>query len=316
METDIVCKQPFLIPNDMTSINHIHPKSNESNEPFLQYKHPNGQLFCGDSIEWLRGIESETVDLVFADPPYNLKKAEWDNFESQGAYIQWSMNWIHEAARVLKNTGTLYICGFSEILADLKHPSSQYFKGCRWLVWHYKNKANLGNGWGRSHESILHLRKSKDFIMNQDYVRIPYGSHTLKYPSHPQADSSQYGNGTKRDNWIPHPLGAKPKDIIEIPTTCNGMNEKTKHPTQKPEELVRKFVLASSNRNQVVLDPFSGSGTTLVVAEQLGRKWLGCEKDYQYNTWAIKRLETVTHMSDEEWFRYDRRNEERRKSIR
>lgn len=281
------------------------------------YEHSNGTLYEGDAIEWLKSLEDEHIDLIFADPPYNIRKADWDKFESQEKYIQWSMKWIKEAARALKQTGTLYICGFSEILADLKHPSMKYFKGCKWLVWHYKNKANLGKDWGRSHESILHLRKNKNFTMNIDEVRVPYGRHTLKYPSHPQAETSQYGNGGKRkDIWTPHPRGAKPKDVFEVPTTCNGMEEKTPHPTQKPEELLRKLILASSNENELVLDPFSGSGTTLVVAEQLGRRWLGCELNHEYNEWAIQRLENVAGKSKEQWIAFDRYNESRRNSIR
>jgi site-specific DNA-methyltransferase (adenine-specific) len=281
------------------------------------YAHKNGSLFEGDSIEWLQTLESQTVDLIFADPPYNINKANWDKFESQEAYIEWSIQWIKESSRVLKKDGTLYICGFSEILADIKHPAMKYFKSCKWLIWSYKNKANLGNDWGRSHESILHLRKSKNFTFNIDAVRIPYGEHTLKYPSHPQAETSQYtNNGKRKDVWQPHPDGAKPKDVIEIPTTCNGMNEKTLHPTQKPEELLRKIVFASSNPNDFVLDPFSGSGTTLVVAEQLGRKWLGCELNSDYNKYAINRLENIIYRTPLEWLEFDRKNEKRRKSIR
>ena len=241
------------------------------------YRHPHGSLFQGDSIEWLKSLDTESVDLIFADPPYNIKKAEWDRFENQEQYIEWSMQWIRESHRILKKTGTMYLCGFSEILADIKHPSMRYFRSCKWLVWYYKNKANMGSDWGRSHESILHLRKSKKQTFNIDDIRIPYGNHTLKYPSHPQAESSQYGNGAKqKEVWTPHPRGAKPRDVIEVPTTCNGMNEKTPHPTQKPEELVRKFVLASSKEGDLVIDPFSGSGTTLVVSEQLETKmgWL------------------------------------------
>lgn len=193
----------------------------------------------------------------------------------------------------------------------------KFFKGCKWLVWHYRNKANLGNDWGRSHESILHLRKSTNFTMNIDDIRIPYGAHTLKYPTHPQADSSQYSKGkAKKDTWTPHPMGAKPKDVIEIPTTCNGMGEKTPHPTQKPEELLRKLLLASSNPNDIVLDPFSGSGTTIVVAEQLGRKWIGCDRNQQYNEWAQIRIESVTPKSASEWIAFDKANKERRESIR
>ncbi|MDZ7960245.1 MAG: site-specific DNA-methyltransferase [Aulosira sp. DedQUE10] len=284
----------------------------------LFYSHENGQLWQGDAIEWLGSLDTESVDLVIADPPYNIKKAEWDNFASQQAYVEWSLTWIEQVSRILKPTGSFYICGFSEILADLKLPASRFFKGCRWLIWHYKNKANLSTDWGRSHESILHLRKSKYFYMDIENVRILYGEHTLKYPSHPQAITSQYANNHNKysKTWNPHSKGAKPRDVIEIPTTCNGMNEKTKHPTQKPEELIRKFILASSKRQDIVIDPFLGSGTTAVTAEQLGRKWLCCEINSEYLELALQRLKDANHMSDEEWFWFDRKNEERRKRIR
>jgi len=285
----------------------------------IAYRHPHGTLFCGDSLSWLKTLPDASVDLVVADPPYNLKKADWDTFESQEIYVAWSLNWIREAARILKLTGSLYVMGFSEILADLKHPASKYFTSCRWLIWHYKNKANLGQDWGRSHESILFFRKPETPPLNIDNIRIPYGNHTLKYPSHPQAKTSQYGRGQERDrpqNWVPNPQGAKPKDVIEIPTTCNGMQEKTPHPTQKPEELIRKFVLASSQQGETVLDPFSGSGTTLVVAEQLGRRWLGCDINPEYNSWAIQRLEKSEYLTDLEWFWRDRKAAERRQRIR
>ena len=270
-----------------------------------------GALFTGDSIEWMKTINDESIDMVFADPPYNIKKADWDDFGSQERYIEWSMRWIEQASRILKPTGSLYVCGFSEILADLKHPSMRYFSSCRWLVWFYRNKANLGKDWGRSHESILHLRK-KDFgHINYDDVRIPYGKHTLKYPDHPQADSSQYGR--KGSHWTPNPLGAKPKDVVEIPTTCNGMNEKTPHPTQKPEELLRKLILASSSEGDLVLDPFSGSGTTAVVASQLHRQWLACDENPEYNQWATQRLDSIDHARTvEQWMAFDRDNYERR----
>ncbi|MDB9307087.1 DNA methyltransferase [Aphanizomenon sp. CS-733/32] len=284
----------------------------------LQYTHPHGQIYQGNSLDWLASLDSESVDLVFADPPYNIKKAEWDNFENQEKYIEWSIQWISEVSRILKSTGSLYVCGFSEILADLKYSVSKYFKNCRWLIWHYKNKANLGSDWGRSHESIIHFRKSDQAKINVDDVRIPYGAHTLKYPSHPQAETSAYGKGKtkKNNNWTPNPKGAKPKDVIEIPTTCNGMGETTPHPTQKPEELLRKFVLASSQEGDLIIDPFSGSGTTVVVAEQLNRRWMGCDLNIEYNNLAINRLENVRRMTKEEWIAFDRKNSERRESIR
>jgi site-specific DNA-methyltransferase (adenine-specific) len=286
-------------------------------EPRMFYSHPHGEIWQGDSIEWLRSLDAGSVDLVFADPPYNIKKAEWDTFESQQKYVSWSVRWIEQAARVLKPKGTLYVCGFSEILADLRLPASRFFKGCRWLVWHYKNKANLGDDWGRSHESILHFRKSREFTFNVDDVRIPYGEHTLKYPAHPQAETSQYGNAANKDRiWHPHPRGAKPKDVLEIPTTCNGMHEKTPHPTQKPEELLRKIVLASSSPGELVVDPFLGSGTTAVVAEQLKRQWKGCDLGAEFCQYAADRIELVEDWPVEKWLRYDEQNSSRRKSIR
>ena len=296
----------------------IDPSELNSETTALFYSHPNGEIRVGDAVVWLRSLASESVDLIFADPPYNIKKAEWDSFESQQEYVAWSLQWIEQAARVLKPTGTLYICGFSEILADIKLPASRFFKGCRWLVWHYKNKANLGADWGRSHESILHFRKSRQFTFRVDDIRIPYGNHTLKYPVHPQAETSQYGKKRhdKARLWQPHPGGAKPKDVLEIPTTCNGMHEKTPHPTQKPEELLRKIVLASSNPGDLVADPFLGSGTTAVVAEQLKRKWKGCDSSLEYCQWAADRIELVEDWPIEKWVRYDQENAERRKSIR
>ena len=308
------CVKNYSLEESRISDLHIF-KPETSNNP--TYIRKNGMLFTGNSLQWLKSLQDESIDMIFADPPYNIKKADWDKFDSQEEYIKWSLQWISEASRILKPTGSLYICGFSEILADLKHPAMRYFSGCKWLIWHYRNKANLGNDWGRSHESILHLRKTKKFALNVDEIRIPYGSHTLKYPTHPHSESSQYSNGKKTNPvWTPNPLGAKPKDVFEVPTTCNGMGEKTKHPTQKPEELLRKLVLASSKVGDVILDPFSGSGTTLVVAEQLQRLWIGCEMNEEYNSWAINRIDHVCQQPIEKWIMYDKENVKRRESIR
>ena len=306
LETAAVSCQDAVFNFDLTSQD-IVPK----------YSRKNGLLYENDCIDILIRIPSGSIDMIFADPPYNIKKADWDKFESQEQYIAWSMKWISECSRILKENGSLFICGFTEVLADLKHPSMRYFKYCKWLIWHYKNKANLGSDWGRSHESILLLRKSNKFTMNIDPIRIPYNEHTLKYPVRTQAETSQYAKGkAERPAWSPHPLGAKPKDVIEIPTTCNGMGEKTKHPTQKPEELLRKFVLAASNPGDIVLDPFCGSGTTAVVAEQLGRHWIGCEINPEYNSWAIARIDSVKIKDADSWLDFDKENVRRRSSIR
>lgn len=264
--------------------------------PFFNSKF--GSLFNDDAIHFLKQLESNSVDLIFADPPYNIRKAEWDTFNSQREYVEWSMYWITEAHRVLKKTGSLYICGFSEILADIKWSASRLFKGCKWLIWFYRNKANLGNDWGRSHESILHFRKSSDFIFNIDNIRIPYNEHTLKYPRRTQAESSQYSRGNGHSYiWEPNPKGAKPKDVLEIPTISNGAWEKYPHETQKPVELLRKIILSSSNADSLIYDPFGGSGTTYVVAEAYGRSWLGTELNLEYCRIIEKRVKNKGHIA-------------------
>ena len=285
----------------------------------ISFRNEYGTLYLGDSLTWLKGLPTASVDLIFADPPYSIGKAEWDMFYSHEEYLLWCETWIGECSRILTDKGTCYICGFSEILSDVKYRTQRFFNGCRWIVWHYRNKANLGMDWGRSHESILHFRKARKTALNVDDIRIPYSAHTLRYPVHPQAESSAYGKGLSNNSvaqWRPNEKGAKPKDVFDIPTTCNGMGEKTPHPTQKPEELVRKLVLASSHEGDLVLDPFSGSGTTAVVAQQLHRRWLACDRNIEYNKWAIQRLEHVPEHPVQYWIEFDREVSKRRESIR
>lgn len=275
-----------------------------------------GSLYQVDAIEYLRSLESNSIDLIFADPPYNIKKAQWDSFSSQKEYVDWSMNWIIEAHRVLSPRGSLFVCGFSEILADIKWAASHLFKGCKWLVWFYRNKANLGNDWGRSHESILHFRKSKEYIFYMDEVRIPYNKHTTKYPKRKQAETSQYSNGNKAYEWEPNPLGAKPKDVFEIPTISNSSWEKYPHKTQKPVELLRRIILSSSYPESLIVDPFGGSGTTYAVAEALGRKWSGCELSREYCEIIKSRLSDDEHIKRIATAIDERQSRDRRKLLR
>ncbi len=278
-------RSPLPLPRDLAA----------ATPPHTALRTPRGSLLWADCLDFLRGLAGGSARLVFADPPYAIAKESWDEFASPEEYVAWCDAWLAETHRVLAPDGTAYVCGFSEILAEIKARSAARFAGgCRWLIWTYRNKANLGNDWGRSHESLLHLRKGRRFVMNVDDVRVPYNDHTRRYPERVQAVSSQYGKGVRRDRWTPHPLGAKPRDVHEIPTLCNGTAEKTDHPTQKPEELLRRLIAASSNPGDLVVDPFAGSGTTLVVADRLGRRWAGADADPRYIGLARRRLEPVT----------------------
>ena len=250
-----------------------------------------GKLYKIDCLKYMSVLPSGSIDLIIADPPYGIEKESWDSFKSHSEFLRWTKEWIKEASRLLTNIGTMYVFGFPEKLADVKYLTNGYFEDCKWLVWYYRNKPSMANDWGRSHESILHLRKSKKKkVFNIDDIRSPYQSHTLRYPDHPQAKTSMIGNG-KGYTWKPNEIGAKPRDVLEIPAINNGMKEKTAHPTQKPEELIKKLLMASSNEGALVFDPFGGSGTTYKVSEELDRRWLGCETHEPYCRIIRDRLE-------------------------
>jgi site-specific DNA-methyltransferase (adenine-specific) len=265
--------------------------------PTCALAHPAGELWRADVFELLARVPDASVDLVVTDPPYAIGKAAWDEFPSQDAYVEWCDRWLAEVRRVLAPHGSAYVCGFSEILAEVKARSARRFADCRWLVWTYRNKANLGRDWGRSHESIVHLRCERSRGIDVDAVRVPYNAHTTKYPERVQAVSSQYGRGVRRDKWQPHPGGAKPRDVFELPVLCNGMAEKTAHATQKPEALIEKFILASSAPGQLVVDPFGGSGTTAVVAARQGRRFLVGDADPRFVGLARARLTAAAPMA-------------------
>lgn len=256
-----------------------------------------GRLYRGDALEWLRSLEEGSVDLCIADPPYGGNAVHWDKFKSLDDYALWCEEWLRECHRVLKSDGSAFICGWSENLAYLKVLGDEFFSGCRWLVWFYRNKqAAWRTDWGRGHESILHFRKGKKFKFNQDAVRVSYNQHTMKYPEHTQATTSVFGEkqgGKSGHVWQPHPLGAKPKDVFEISILNNGMRESTPHPTQKPEELIRRLVMACSDMGDYVIDPFMGSGTTAVICEKLERHWSGVDLEAEYLGYAIERLQGI-----------------------
>jgi site-specific DNA-methyltransferase (adenine-specific) len=256
-----------------------------------------GHLYRGDALEWLKSLPDGSVDLCVADPPYGGNAVHWDKFKSLDDYAAWCEAWLQECERVLTAQGSAFICGWSENLAYLKVLGDKFFPRCRWLVWFYRNKqAAWRTDWGRAHESILHFRKGKNFKFHQDAARVPYNQHTMRYPEHSQATTSVFGEkkgGKSGHIWQPHPLGAKPKDVFEISILNNGMKESTPHPTQKPEELIRRLVMACSDKGDLVIDPFMGSGTTSVVCEKLERRWAGVDLAAEYLGWAIERLQDI-----------------------
>lgn len=230
------------------------------------------EIITGDAIEVLRKLDTASVDLIVADPPYNLGKDYGNNHDVKGFhdYLAFSREWLREAQRIMKPSGTIYVfMGFRFIsyLYDILDRELRMFFNS-WIVWHYTQGIGKTKGFSPRHDDILMFTKTERFKFNLDDVRIPQ-----KY----------YRD---RNNM----RGANPGDVWEFSHVhyCNGNRQS--HPTQKPEGLIERLVLASSDKNDLVVDPFSGSGTTLRVCQQLGRRAIGIEINPEYVTMTKDRL--------------------------
>jgi len=232
----------------------------------------NVDIIAGDALVELGKIESGSVDIIVADPPYNLGKDYGNNRDVQGFddYLAYSKNWLRQAQRILKPSGTLYVfMGFRFIsyLYDILDRELQMFFNS-WIVWHYTQGMGKTKGFSPRHDDILMFTKSKEFKFNLDNVRVPQ-----KY----------YRD---RNNM----RGANPGDVWEFSHVhyCNGNRQD--HPTQKPEGLIERMILASSDEGDLVVDPYSGSGTTLRVCQQLNRRAIGIEINPDYVAMTKDRL--------------------------
>ena len=281
-----------------------------------------GELYTSRVIPFLDFLEKNgtTVQTIITDPPYNIGKADWDKFNSTEDYLEWCMDWVSQSGTLLNNEGSLFIMGFSEILADIKYRIAReidWVNNIDWLVWHYKNKPQMQDKkFTRSHESILWITKDDDYKLELDRIRIPYNSHTEKYPVREQGQTSLFGSEEEYE-WDPDVEGAKPRDVIDVPTVNNASSERTSHPTQKPEELFRKIVWATTDKNDTVCDPFGGSGTTYSVCKQLGRKWIGSEINEEYQSIIMERLDNIEEVDNPSyWKKHDMNRREHRREIR
>jgi DNA modification methylase len=222
------------------------------------------KVIQGDAIIELKKIKTHSVDLMIADPPYNLAKDYGNNHDLKGfeEYLDFSLSWLQEAHRILKPTGTIYVfmgVRFISYLYDiLDQKLGLYFNS--WITWHYTQGMGKKKGFSPRHDDILMFNKSEHFKFNLDNIRIPQ-----KY-------------FRKRNNMS----GANPGDVWSFSHVHYSNPERENHPTQKPEALIERMVLASSEEGDYVVDPFAGSGTTLRVCQQLNRKCDGIEFNPEY----------------------------------
>ncbi len=225
-----------------------------------------------DCLLELRTLPSESVDLIVADPPYNLGKNYGNNHDLRGFrdYLEFTETWLTESKRILKPNGSIYVfmgVRFVSYLYDVLDQRLGFFFNS-WITWHYTQGMGKTKGFSPRHEDILFFTKSEDFEFGLDAVRIPQ-----KY-------------FRARNNMT----GANPGDVWEFSHVHYSNPEREDHPTQKPEALIARIVLASSKEGGVVLDPFSGSGTTLRVCQQLNRHCIGIELNPDYISMTQRRL--------------------------
>ena len=240
-----------------------------------------------DCIMGMKKITSESVDIVICDPPYNIGKDFGNDSDKQkmDEYLLWCDEWIKECLRILKPNGTMYIYGFSEILAFIR---TRIYCNVRWLIWHYTNKVTPSlNFWQRTHESILCCYKNKP-IFNRDDVREPYTETFLKNAAGKvrKATKGRFSNGEKETTYTAHEGGALPRDVIKVPALAGGAGKKERvdHPTQKPLSLCETLLKAAKNKEgeTLVVVPFAGSGSECVAAKNELIKFIGFEINAEY----------------------------------
>ncbi|GHS96258.1 methyltransferase [Synergistales bacterium] len=231
------------------------------------------KIICGDCLEVLRTIESESVDLVVTDPPYNLSKNYGNNRDTwaHDDYLEFSRRWLTEVKRVLKPTGTIYLFMgvryISYVYEILERELGMFFNS--WITWCYTQGIGKTKGFSPRHDDILMFTKNEDYKFNLDAVRVPQ----------------------KYYRSVNNMRGANPGNVWEFSHIHYCQTNRQNHPTQKPEALFERMILASSDKNDLVLDPFCGSGTSLRVCQQTSRQGIGIEINEEYVAMIVERLD-------------------------
>lgn len=232
------------------------------------------KIICGDAIEEMKKLSDKSIHLIVTDPPYNLNKDYGNNqdkleFEE---YLNFSRQWLTEANRILKDNGTIYVFMgmryISYIYVILEQELGMTFNS--WITWFYTQGIGKTKGYSPRHDDILMFTKNKkDFVFNLDDIRVPQ----------------------KFYRSVNNMRGANPGNVWEFSHVHYCNKNRKQHPTQKPEALFERMILASSNLSDTILDPFVGSGTTLRVCQQTGRSGIGIDMNPEYIEMVKERLE-------------------------
>lgn len=237
------------------------------------------KIINGDCRQVLKKFPSNSINLIFADPPYNIgiKYDTHNDTMSSIDYLQWCEEWINECARVLREDGSFYLAIGDEYAAEIVLMLKE--KGLilrNWIIWYYTFGQSQRKKFNRSHTHILYFVKNdKNFTFNPDNIRV---------------ESVRLKIGDKRAN----PKGKVPDDVWQISRVAGTFNERVKDfPCQMPLQLLERVINASSNKKDIVLDPFMGSGTTAVACKKMDRIYIGVEVSEKYYEDIKIRLETI-----------------------
>ena len=252
------------------------------------------QIYHADCLEFLEQVQDRTVNLAVIDPPYNMRKADWDTFASEKTFFDFTFRWIDALIPKLKSNGSLYIFNtpyHSAYILNYLVEKGLTFQN--WITWDKRDgmggaKQRYSNG----QETILFFTNGGNHIFNYDDIRLPYES----------TDRIEHAKtkGILKDGkrWFPNPGGKLCGEVWHITSErhknkINGKTPKMPHLTPKPVEMIERIVKASSKKGDLVLDCFVGSGTTAVVAKKLGRNFLCCDSDKTYVNLARKNLNNI-----------------------
>jgi adenine-specific DNA-methyltransferase len=244
-------------------------------------------LYAGDCLDLMKKIDSSFVDLTVTSPPYNIGK-EYEEPMPLESYLDWCKKWISEIHRVTKNQGAFWLnIGYLEIPEKGKAVPIPYllwdktpFYFIQEVIWNYGAGVAGRKFFSPRNEKLLwYVKDQENYVFNLDDIR----DKNVKYPN-------QKKNGKLKCN----PLGKNPTDVWQIPKVTSGTNRSSKermpHPAQFPIALIDRIVKASSNPNEIVLDPFFGSGTSAIVSLSNGRKFVGFEINEKYCDLAVERI--------------------------
>ena len=247
-------------------------------------------IYHGHCLELLKRIPDSSIQLIVTSPPYNIGK-EYEDKLKLDTYIKGQTQVIKECVRVLSKKGNLcwqvgnYINNGSIIPLDIVlNPifTSFNLKMRNRIIWHFEHGLHCTKRFSGRYETIVWFTKTDNYIFNIDPVRVPQ-----KYPG------KKYFKGPKAGQYSCNPLGKNPGDLWVIPNVKNNHVEKTDHPCQFPVELIERLVLSMTNKNDWVLDPFLGSGTSMIAALKHKRKAIGAEINKKYIQIACDRIKQL-----------------------